>query len=86
LEIASEFGLNAQIGRTLERRSFATFFKAEQLEEAFDAMESWMKENQMEPLAQKEVFCRFLNGLLHSMRVRGAVDHELHCKAIGRQN
>jgi len=76
-EIASEFGLNAQIGRTLEKTgASATFFKAEQLEEAFDAMESWMKENQMEPLAQKEVFCRFLNGLLHRMRVRGAVDHD----------
>lgn len=76
-EICSEFGLNAQIGRTLEKTgASATYFREEQLEEVFAGMETWMKANNLESIANQEPFCRFLNGVLHRMRVHGAVDHD----------
>ncbi|GGK41323.1 MULTISPECIES: DEAD/DEAH box helicase [Flavobacteriaceae] len=75
-EIISEFGYNAAIGRTLEKTgSSAVSFNQEQLEEIFDALENWMQNNMLESI-DKATFVKFLNAILHRMRIRGAVDHE----------
>ena len=75
-EITSEFGYNAAIGRTLEKTSSsAVSFNQKQLEETFDALENWMQLNMLERI-DKETFVKFLNAILHRMRIRGAVDHE----------
>lgn len=75
-EILSEFGYNATIGRTLEKTgSSAVSFKKEIFESAFDIMEDWMQKNNLNSI-DKEQFIKFLNGILHRMRKRGALDHE----------
>lgn len=77
-EICSEFGLRAQIGRTLEKTgASATFFKEEDIRKVFEAMKPWLSENNMGYVAEHEqLFLRFVNGILHRMRMRGGVDHE----------
>lgn len=77
-EICSEFGLRAQIGRTLEKMgASATFFKEEDIRKVFEAMKPWLNENNMNYVAEKEqLFLRFVNGLLHRLRMRGGIDHE----------
>ena len=67
----------AQRGRTLEKvGSSACFFDKEQLEDVFTIMQPWMRENQLGYVADdRQRFLLFLNGLLHRMRLRGAVDH-----------
>lgn len=75
-EVLSEFGYNAAIGRTLEKTgSSAVSFNQQSLEEAFEALENWMQNNLLERINKVE-FVKFLNGILHRMRIRGAVDHE----------
>ncbi len=76
-EICSEFGLNAQVGRTLEKTgASATYFDKEKLSSVFESMKEWLAENELAYVADDEVrFSRFLNGLLHRMRIRGGVDH-----------
>lgn len=76
-EICAEFGLMAQRGRTLEKvGSSASFFDKEMLEDVFGRMQEWLRFNNLEYVAEdKERFLFFLNGLLHRMRLRGAVDH-----------
>ena len=77
-EICSEFGMMSQLGRTLEKMgSSATYFKEETLQEVFDKMLPWVKENNLEFIADnKDLFLRFVNGILHRLRTRGGVDHE----------
>lgn len=77
-EIATEFGLMAQRGRTLEKMgASATFFQEEKLAECFEALTPWLQNNNMEYVAEnKDVFLKFLNGILHRMRLRGGIDHE----------
>ena len=77
-EICSEFGLRAQIGRTLEKMgASATFFKEEDIRKVFEAMVPWLQENNMGYVAEHEaLFLRFVNGLLHRLRMRGGIDHE----------
>lgn len=76
-EICAEFGLMAQRGRTLEKvGSSACYFDKDQLEEVFGIMQSWLRDNQLEYVADdRQRFLLFVNGLLHRMRLRGAVDH-----------
>lgn len=74
-EIVSEFGYNAQIGRTLEKTgSSATFFDKEQIEQVCQSMQPWLQENQLTAVANEELE-HFVNGLLHRIRIRGAIDH-----------
>ena len=76
-EICAEFGLMSQLGRTLEKTgASASFFQPAMLKDVYTRMRTWMLENHMEALADREEkFICFLNGLLHRMRMRGAVDH-----------
>ncbi|MBL7791125.1 MAG: DEAD/DEAH box helicase [Saprospiraceae bacterium] len=75
-EIASEFGFNAGIGRTLEKTgSSAVRFRPEVLNAVFAAMQPWLADNQMLAIAKAD-FDKFLLGLLHRIRIRGGVDHE----------
>lgn len=74
-EITSEFGFNSRIGRTLEKSgASATFFDEEKLREAYTAMRDWLLENKLGKITRQH-FVQFLNGVLHRMRMRGAVDH-----------
>lgn len=77
-EICSEFGMMSQLGRTLEKMgASATFFERSVLEKVFGMMEEWLKMNNLGDLVNDEDrFVRFVNGILHRMRQRGAVDHE----------
>lgn len=76
-EICSEFGLTAQLGRTLEKTgASATYFPEEKIKEVFDKMVPWLTENQFGYVVEQEkAFCHFLNGILHRIRIHGAVDH-----------
>lgn len=77
-EICSEFGYMSQLGRTLEKMgASATYFREEDLQRVFRQMESWLKENNLEYVAEhEELFLRFVNGVLHRLRIRGGIDHE----------
>ena len=75
-EIASEFGFNSAIGRTLEKSQASTVkFDTEHLELVYLNMKGWLDANNL-VMIEKEGFLTFLNGILHRIRIRGAVDHE----------
>ncbi len=76
-EICSEFGLTAQLGRTLEKTgASATYFPEERIKEVFNRMVLWLSAYHFGYVAdQEEAFCQFLNGILHRIRIHGAVDH-----------
>lgn len=78
-EIAAEFGLLSQIGRTLEKTgSSAAYFKADIIESVYDKMLEWMnaQEGTMNTIiGEKDKFSHFVYGILQRMRTRGAVDH-----------
>jgi len=75
-EVMAEFGYNAAIGRTLEKTgSSSVGFNNALFKDVYEAMHKWMGENLLESIDQ-ESFVLFLNGILHRMRIRGAVDHE----------
>jgi DEAD/DEAH box helicase domain-containing protein len=75
-EIISEFGYNAGIGRTLEKTSSsAPSFNHEKLEGVFSKILPWLHENMLERIEQGD-FVKFVNGCLHRIRIRGAVDHD----------
>lgn len=76
-EIASEFGLTSQLGRTLEKTgASATYFKSEDIHEVYSRIKDWLNENQMNYVAENEsTFCHFVYGILQRMRRHGAVDH-----------
>lgn len=74
-EIASEFGFNAIIGRTLEKTgSSASRFRQEAMDKVFPALRTWLIENQMQSITPGD-FEKFLNGFLHRVRIRGGIDH-----------
>ncbi|WP_418639544.1 DEAD/DEAH box helicase [Winogradskyella sp.] len=74
-EIISEFGYNAAIGRTLEKTSSsAPSFNSDKLKEVFTSTYPWMASNIMQSV-EEDSFVKFLNGLLHRIRIRGALDH-----------
>ena len=64
-EITSEFGLSAQLGRTLEKTgASASFFRKESIEKVYEAMVEWMNDNNMGVQAkQKEDFLHFVYGI-----------------------
>lgn len=75
-EIASEFGFNAIIGRTLEKTgSSAAGFSNEAISRVFPAIKPWLEQNMMGNTTGEE-FEKFLGGLLHRIRIRGGVDHD----------
>jgi len=77
-EICSEFSMMSQRGRTLEKMgSSATYFREEDLTEVYTRMMAWLNDNHMEYVAErKDLFLKFVNGILHRLRMRGGVDHE----------
>ena len=73
-DICAEFGLNAQVGRTLEKTgASATYFAKDDLENVWNNIKNWVAENKLVMTADE--FVCFANGILHRMRMRGAVDH-----------
>lgn len=76
-EICSEFGLTANLGRTLEKTgASATYFPAEKLSEVLEKMTPWLNNNMFGYVVeQPEAFNHFLNGVLHRIRMHGAIDH-----------
>lgn len=74
-EIASEFGYNAIIGRTLEKTgSSSAFFNPEALKEVFREIKPWLNSNSLEGIQEQE-FLQFLIVFLQRLRIRGGVDH-----------
>ena len=45
----------------------------------YDQIKDWLEKNNLETI-EKEQFINFLNGILHRMRIRGAMDHEFLTK------
>jgi DEAD/DEAH box helicase domain-containing protein len=75
-ELTSEFGYNAMIGRTLEKTgSSAVKFDQSNFDNLFEEMDDWMKANNMHNITRDE-FKRFVNSLMHRVRIRGGVNHE----------
>jgi len=74
-EITSEFGLNSRIGRTLEKSgASATYFDEAKLLQVYTEMKPWLNTNLIGKISRQH-FVQFVNGLLHRIRMRGAVDH-----------
>ncbi len=86
-EIASEFGYNAIIGRTLEKTgSSATFFDETNLALCFESLKEWLTNNALS-LINKDEFKHFLIIFLHRLRKRGGMDHiYLNRFRTGRSN
>lgn len=75
-EVWAEMTLNATIGRTLEKTgTSATYFKREDMEAVWEALQPYMRDNNLTGVPHDEML-RFVEGLLHRMRIRGGVDHE----------
>lgn len=80
-EIISEFGLNATIGRTLEKTgTSACGFDAKQIEHIAEVMRPWLESNQL-PFVTHEELCCLINLLLHRIRMRGGIAHPYLDKA-----
>ena len=74
-EIASEFGYNAILGRTLEKTgSSATYFKNEDLELVYNHIFPWLTKENMITISKDE-FKKFLNAFLHRLRTKGGIKH-----------
>lgn len=74
-EIASEFGYNARIGRTLEKSgASAAWFEPERLQRVYGLMAPWLRDNAMASIDEKS-FLVFLTQVLHRVRYRGGIDH-----------
>jgi DEAD/DEAH box helicase domain-containing protein len=74
-EIASEYGYNALLGRTLEKTlSSGNFFDSAALTAAYQAIQPWLHDNALGSI-DAAAFMRFLSVFLHRMRVRGGVGH-----------
>jgi len=79
-ELTSEFGYNAMIGRTLEKTgSSAVKFDQSNFNKLFEEMDDWMQANNMQNITRDD-FKRFVNALMHRVRIRGGVNHEYLCK------
>ena len=74
-EVWAEMTMNAMLGRTLQKTgTSATYFLPQDLEAVYDGMQKYMQDNNLMGIPKDE-FIRFVNGILHRMRVRGGVDH-----------
>lgn len=78
-EICSEFGLNAHLGRSLEKTGCATaFFREADIIAITESMKPWLKANNLYDIMESQgwdLFHQFVNVLLHRMRLHGSVDH-----------
>ncbi|MCX6230836.1 MAG: DEAD/DEAH box helicase [Bacteroidetes bacterium] len=78
-EVASEFGYNALIGRTLEKTgASATKFDEEKLKEVYPKIKDWLFTNDIN-ITEAELM-PFINGMLHRIRTRGGIDNEYFSK------
>lgn len=74
-EIAAEFGYNAQVGRTLEKSgASAVAFDEEKIKAVFGLLQPWLQANMLQTIEQTTMD-RFVHGMLHRIRIRGALDH-----------
>lgn len=74
-EIVSEYGFNADIGRTLEKTgTSAVRFDDVKLNAIFPLMQNWLSENGLISITE-DLFTPFVNGILHRIRIRGGLDH-----------
>ena len=74
-EVWAEMTFNATLGRTLEKTgTSATYFRQEELEQVWEALQPYMKSQNLTGIPHDELL-RFIEGLLHRMRIRGGVDH-----------
>jgi DEAD/DEAH box helicase domain-containing protein len=79
-EVISEFGYNALIGRTLEKSgASAVKFDDTKLKTLFSKLENWLQENNLVSISEAELI-PFINGILHRIRIRGAIDHKYFSK------
>jgi DEAD/DEAH box helicase domain-containing protein len=75
-EIWSEFSYNAGIGRTLEKSgASAVEFNIDQLNEVYDQLQYWLKQESLGDRIDRDSFVKFLLGFLHRLRFKGGVDH-----------
>jgi DEAD/DEAH box helicase domain-containing protein len=80
-EVVSEFGYNANIGRTLEKSgASAVKFNDEQMENIFDIIKDWLELNNL-GVIKKGDLVPFVNGILHRIRTKGGIDNEYLSKA-----
>lgn len=74
-EIVSEFGLTSSFGRSLELTgSSVAYFKAEDLNKAFELMAPWFEEHNLQFITP-DLFGKFMSGFLLRMRQHGSIDH-----------
>jgi DEAD/DEAH box helicase domain-containing protein len=74
-QIASEFGYNATVGRTLEKTgTCAVKIDPDRLNQVYPLVREWLASNAIVGVDDKN-FLHFLTGLLLRMRQRGAVSH-----------
>lgn len=84
-EVISEFGYNAQIGRTLEKTaSSATAFNRGRTVKAAKLMMLWLEKKGYQGI-DESIFYSFLHGILHRIRMRGGVDHPYLVKFRGEK-
>ncbi|MDA8695406.1 DEAD/DEAH box helicase [Flavobacteriales bacterium] len=75
-EVASEFGYDALLGRTLEKTGCAgVAFDAERIKVALDAMAPWREENMQPGQVDDQGLNAYVHLLLHRVRTRTAFDH-----------
>lgn len=85
-EILSEFGYNANIGRTLEKTGASGVkFEKERLFKVYPTMKGWLDENGL-AVIDEQALLPFVNGVLHRIRTRGGVSHEYLSKFRGSLN
>ena len=80
-EIASEFGLNSLLGRTLEKtKSSATYFRKQDIKDLYDDL---LLDNDLDIEVKNKliavgenVVLGLINNILHRFRLKGAIDHE----------
>lgn len=74
-EIVSEYGLNAQLGRTLEKTgASAIHFDYDKIQLLFPALHNWLSENQLGMITASELEA-YVHGILQRLRQKGAIDH-----------
>ncbi len=74
-EVASEFGYNAILGRTLEKSGASGVrFADETLVTVYNQLKPWLEGNNLGMISELD-FIRFAKGVLHRIRTRGGIDH-----------
>ena len=75
-EVASEFGYDALVGRTLEKTGCAgVAFDADRIATALEAMAPWREENMQPGQVDDAGLHAFVHLLLHRVRTKTAYDH-----------